>query len=160
MIFASPFGSQYAQAIGQTTSFAPQVMKLAPREQDAPFVLPEDRFSVALETICLLRSQGRTEEEIVAHLRRAIQGITDVQISQALAAAGTLCPAVVGPFQPPQQPQPPQPPEPVTPDEPTVVTLPVPPAPAKSSTKKWLILGGIAVGVIGIATVAILMRKK
>ncbi len=153
MIFANSVGSRSAQAIGQIPNgLAPTTMRVAPQPGPA-FVMPEDRVRVAIETICMMRKDGRTEAEIVAYLRQTIGGITDVQISEAMMAANAACPAQVGPITPPPpeiQIAPP-PPVPIVPDEPTIVLLP--PAPT-GTTKKWLVLGGVAAGIVGLGVLA------
>ena len=165
MIFASPFGASHAQAIGQPAAngLAPTMMTFMPQEQRQPFILPEDRVRVAAETFCEMRRGGYTESEIVGQLRRSISGITDVEIIEATAIADASCPA--GPGFAPQQPQtapPPPPPEfaiqtaPPPTEVPPVVII----QPPVGETKKWLILGGIAVGVLGLGALALYFAKK
>ncbi len=105
------------------------------------------------DTICILRANGIPEENIEALLRLQIPGVTDEQIMRGYASADTFCPPQIE--EAAYDPEPPYAPEP-----PPVVTVLAPVPPPPPSSNKWLILGGIAAGVLGVGGMALYFSRK
>lgn len=84
MIYTTYHHPVRGTSMGNTLT--PRVMKVnLPAEPS--YVLPEDRARLAMQIVCTMRAEGYTDEQITRTLRQQVGGITDSEISVALATA-------------------------------------------------------------------------